>query len=93
MAILPFMLYQLAGFGTLHFVVSKPVNWLVNVVLFVLIVAASTANRDGSYELERRFVACWSLAMAATVFYGVLRLKSMQVDYMRACPEERQRGK
>ncbi len=27
LAIIPFMLYQLAGFGTLHFVVSKPVNW------------------------------------------------------------------
>ena len=27
-AILPFMLYQLSGFGTLHFVVSKPVNWV-----------------------------------------------------------------
>jgi hypothetical protein len=25
-AILPFMLYQLAGFGTLHFVMPKPVN-------------------------------------------------------------------
>jgi hypothetical protein len=28
-AILPFMLYQLAGFGTLHYVVSKPVNWML----------------------------------------------------------------
>ena len=25
-AILPFMLYQLAGFGTAHFMVPKPVN-------------------------------------------------------------------
>src|ERR1700741_5446375 len=30
MAILPFMVYQLAGFGTLHFVVSKSVNWIIN---------------------------------------------------------------
>src|SRR5271169_396288 len=29
-AIVPFLLYQLAGFGTLHFVVSKPVNWVIN---------------------------------------------------------------
>src|SRR5271169_437495 len=27
MAILPFMVYQLAGFGTLHFLVSSQVNW------------------------------------------------------------------
>src|ERR1700733_12078794 len=36
-AILPFMLYQLAGFGTLDFVVSKPVNWIINVGIFFLI--------------------------------------------------------
>src|SRR5438034_5193161 len=30
-AILPFMLYQLAGFGTLHFIVPKPVNWTINI--------------------------------------------------------------
>jgi len=85
-AILPFMLYQLAGFGTLHFVVSKPANWVINLALFVLIVAASTANRMGNYELERRFVGVLVLTMAATVFYGVLRLKSMQADYTRRLP-------
>ena len=35
-AILPFMLYQLAGFGTLHFVVSKPANWAINIGIFCL---------------------------------------------------------
>ncbi len=85
-AILPFMLYQLSGFGTLHFVVSKPVNWIVNGLIFVLIVAASTANRRADYELERRFVGVLVLAMAATVFYGVLKLKSMQADYLQRLP-------
>src|SRR5271170_2317225 len=33
-AILPFMLYQLAGYGTLHFVVPKIVNWMLNVLFF-----------------------------------------------------------
>jgi hypothetical protein len=89
MAILPFMLYQLAGFGTLHFVVSKPANWFINVVLFVLIVAASTANRQGNYEMERRFVGVLVLAMAATVFYGVLRLRNMQADYTRRLPPKK----
>src|SRR5271154_2716275 len=36
-AILPFMLYQLAGFGTLHYLVSKPVNWAVNVGILCFI--------------------------------------------------------
>jgi hypothetical protein len=85
-AILPFLLYQLSGFGTLHFVVSKPVNWVINIVIFVLIVAASTANRRADYELERRFVGVLVLAMAAAVFYGVLKLKSMQADYTRRLP-------
>ena len=85
-AILPFMLYQLSGFGTLHFVVSKPANWVINIFIFVLIVAASTANRQADYELERRFVGVLVIGMAAAVFYGVLRLKSMQADYLRRLP-------
>src|SRR5271168_3118540 len=35
-AILPFMLYQLAGFGTLAFVVPKPVNWTINIGVLCL---------------------------------------------------------
>lgn len=85
-AILPFLLYQLSGFGTLHFVVSKPANWVINILIFVLIVAASTANRRADYELERRFVGVLVLAMAATVFYGVLKLKSMQAEYTLRLP-------
>src|SRR6185369_9925656 len=49
MAILPFMLYQLAGFGTLHFVVSKAVNWIINLAILVLIVASYIAYREGAY--------------------------------------------
>jgi hypothetical protein len=29
-AILPFMLNQLPGFGTVHFIVPKSVNWIIN---------------------------------------------------------------
>jgi hypothetical protein len=42
-AILPFMLYQLAGFGTLHFIVRKPVNWVINTTILGLIIAACVA--------------------------------------------------
>src|SRR5271157_4415890 len=38
MAILPFMLYQLAGFGTLPFVVSKRVNRVINIAILGLII-------------------------------------------------------
>ena len=93
-AILPFMLYQLSGFGTLHFVVSKPVNWVINTVIFVLIVAASIANRQADYLLERRFVGVLVLVMAATVFFGVLKLKRMQADYLqRLPPKEKDKDK
>ena len=44
-AILTFMLYQLAGFGTLHFVVPKWVNWIINTVILCLIIAASPIGR------------------------------------------------
>ena len=44
-AILPFMLYQLAGFGTMHFVVPKSVNWTINIGILCLITASYVANR------------------------------------------------
>ncbi len=85
-AILPFMLYQLAGFGTLHFVVSRPVNWAINIVLFVLILAGYVANRLGNYGIERAFASLLVLCAGATVFYGVLQLRRMQADYELRCP-------
>jgi hypothetical protein len=80
-AILPFMIYQLAGFGTLHFVVAKPVNWVINVGILFLIVASYIAYRDGEYFWERRSAGVLVVCMAILVFYGVQRLKKMQAEY------------
>jgi hypothetical protein len=85
-AILPFMLYQLAGFGTLHFVVPRPVNWGINLAILGLIIAANVANRHGAYGLEKAFGGLLVLGMAATVFYGVLTLRQMQADYVVRFP-------
>jgi len=88
-AILPFMLYQLAGFGTLHFVVSRPVNWAINLAILGLIIASSAANRQGAFEAERRLVGLLILVMVICVFYGVLKLRQMQADYtLRYPPKE-----
>ena len=80
-AILPFMLYQLAGFGTLHFVVPKILNWILNVLFFGLIVASYVANRLGEYPWERRLARTLVSILVITVFYGVLKLKRMQAAY------------
>ena len=85
-AILPFMLYQLAGFGTLHFVVSKIMNWILNIVFFVLIVASYVANRMGEYPWERRLARTLVTLVVITVFWGVLKLKRMQADYDARLP-------
>ncbi len=85
-AILPFMLYQLAGFGTLHYIVPKPVNWVINIGILGLIIAAYVANRQGNFALEKAMGGLLVLGMAVTVFYGVLRLKQMQADYDLRCP-------
>jgi hypothetical protein len=85
-AILPFMLYQLAGFGTLHFVVSRPLNWAINIAILVLIIAGYVANREGAYHVERMLDGLLVLGMGATVFYGVLKLKRMQTDFDLRCP-------
>ena len=86
LAILPFMLYPLAGYGTLHFVVSKPVNWALNIAIFVLIVAGYVANREAVYVVERALAAVLVLSMAAAVMYGILRLRRMQIDFDARAP-------
>lgn len=86
MAILPFMLYQLAGFGTLHFVVSRAANWVINLGILGLILGSYVANRLGDYSVERVLVGLLVLGMSATVLYGVLKLRQMQADYDRRCP-------
>ncbi len=48
-AIVPFMLYQLAGHGTLHFVVSKSANWVINIAILGMIVPGYVAYREGGY--------------------------------------------
>jgi hypothetical protein len=85
-AILPFMIYQLAGFGTLHFVVSKTMNWVINVVIVCLIGAGYIANREAEYGLEKKFSGALVIIMAITVFYGVLKLRRMQASYDAQCP-------
>jgi hypothetical protein len=85
-AILPFMLYQLAGFGTMHFIVPRPVNWAINIGILCLIVASYVANREGVYGMEKRFAALLVVAMALTVSYGVLKLRQVQTTYDAHCP-------
>jgi hypothetical protein len=85
-AVLPFMLYQLAGFGTLHFTVSKKANWIINFSILGLIIVSYFANRMALYFEERIFVGRLVLTMAITVFYGVLKLKQMQETYDANCP-------
>src|SRR5277367_694631 len=80
-ALLPFMLYQLAGYGTLHFVVPKIVNWILNIVIFLLIVCSYVANRMGNYFVEKQLARVLVTLMVITVFYGVLKLKRMQASY------------
>ena len=87
-AILPFMLYQLAGFGTLHFIVSKAVNWIINIAILGLIIASYVANRLASYPEERMLVGLLVVIMAITVFYGVLKLRRMQATYDANCPQK-----
>jgi len=91
MAILPFMLYQLAGFGTLHFVVSRPVNWVINIAILGLIIAGYVANREGAYATERVLTGLLVLGVGGTVLYGILRLRKMQMDYDLRCPAKEEK--
>jgi hypothetical protein len=92
-AILPFMLYQLAGFGTLHFILPKAANWLVNLAILGLIVSAYVANREESFGVEKTLVGLLVVIMATTVFYGVLKLRQMQATYDERCPPKAAKAK
>ena len=92
-AVLPFMLYQIAGFGTLHYVVPKAVNWVLNLGILGLIVASYAANRMANFGAEKTLVGILVVAMAITVTYGVLKLRSMQIDYDARCPVKKDKEK
>jgi hypothetical protein len=85
-AILPFMLYELSGFGTLSYVVSKTVNWILNAVILVLIIGSYIAYRMGDYIYEKRLAGLLVIIMVITVFYGVRKLQTMQAEYDLRCP-------
>jgi hypothetical protein len=87
-AILPFMLYQLAGYGTLHFVLSKTSNLVVNLGILVLIVGSYVANRQGNFPVEKALVGLLILSMIGLVFHGVLSLRRMQERYDTFHPEK-----
>jgi hypothetical protein len=80
-AILPFMIYQLSGFGTLHYVVPRRANWVINIVILVLIIGSYVANRLAMYLEERMLVGALVLTMAVTLYVGITKLKAMQTDY------------
>jgi hypothetical protein len=80
-AILPFLLYQLTGFGTLNYLVSRHANWGINLGIAGLITAAYIANRTAAYDLERAFGSALILGMVMLVWYGIVRLKRMQADF------------
>ncbi len=85
-AVLPFMLYQLAGFGTLSYVISRSANWVLNFSVLGLIIASYIANRLNNFAAEKAFVGVLVLAMAAAMFHGVMKLKRMQEDYTSRSP-------
>jgi hypothetical protein len=92
-AIVPFVLYQLGGFGTLNYIVSRPVNWAINLGIVVLIAGAYVANRLQAFHVERALGSLLVLAMAVLVVYGVLKLRRMQQDYDARCPPKKDDAK
>ena len=80
-AIVPFMVYELAGFGTLHFIVSKPMNWIINMGVLCLIIGGYISNLKDAFDFERKFDGALVAAMTITVFDGVLKLKRLQTAY------------
>jgi hypothetical protein len=92
-AVIPFVVYQLGGFGTLGYVVTRTVNWLLNLAILALIVASYVANRTGDFPMERKLVGVLVLLMAATTVYGVIKLRTLQTAYDANVPPEEKKKK
>ena len=85
-AILPFMLYQLSGFGTMNYIVSRTTNWILNMVIFATIIAGYIANRTANFAAEKALDGFLVALMTLVVFYGVLKLKRLQAIYEAHAP-------
>lgn len=85
-AILPFMLYQLSGFGTLGYIVSRTTNWVLNMVIFATIIAGYVANRTANFAAEKALDGFLVALMTFVVFYGVLKLKRLQAIHEAHAP-------
>jgi hypothetical protein len=87
-AVLPFVLYQLSGFGTMSYVLPKMVDWLVNLAIVVLILVSYYFNRTADFANERHAVGVLVIIMAGTVIYGVLKLRRLQEEFDANAPPE-----
>lgn len=85
-AVLPFMIYQLAGFGTLHYVLPRAANVAVNLAILALIVGATIGSRLGDFMVQRVCGSALVLLMGGCVWYGIVKLKRMQADYDLRAP-------
>ena len=85
-AILPFMLYQLSGFGTINYIVSRTTNWVLNMVIFATIIAGYIANRTANFAAEKALDGFLVALMTVVVFYGVLKLKRLQAIHEAHAP-------
>ena len=85
-AILPFMLYQLSGFGTMNYIVSRATNWILNMVIFAAIIAGYIANRTANFAAEKALDGFLVALMTLVVFYGVLKLKRLQAIHEAHAP-------
>jgi hypothetical protein len=63
-------------------------DWAINLAVLCLIVASYMAYRENEYGLKN--VAILVVVMAITAFYGVLKLRRMQMIYDAKCPAKGQ---
>jgi hypothetical protein len=88
-AILPFMLYQLAGFGTFHYVIPKMANWIINLSILCLNVASYAASYQASWIAERALVGALVINMAPPCCTAFSNSKKYKRSTMRTARPKR----
>jgi hypothetical protein len=85
-AIVPFLIYQLSGFGVMSYVISRSANLLLNSTIVAAIVAGYVANRMANFGVEKAVSGLLVILMLYVVFFGIRKLKAMQADYDARVP-------
>ncbi len=79
-ALIPFVLYLLAGFSTIRYLVSTPVLYALSALIVFTVLGGYIANRNGWFEAELIIGGVAVAILSIFTVVAVMKLKGMQEE-------------